>query len=35
MLGKAKVRAGNRQIITLLLRKPARWLYAKLWPILP
>ena len=35
MLGKAKVRAGSRRIITLLLRKPARWLYGKLWPILP
>lgn len=35
MLGKAKVRAGNRRIITLLLRKPARWLYNKLWPMFP
>jgi GAF domain-containing protein/multidrug resistance efflux pump len=35
MLGKAKVRAGSRQVITLLLRKPARWLYSKLWSILP
>ncbi len=35
MLGKAKIRAGNRQIITLLLRKPARWLYSKLWSFLP
>ncbi len=35
MLGKAKVRAGSRRIITLLLRKPARWLYGKLWSILP
>jgi len=34
-LGKAKIRAGNRRIITLLLRKPTRWLYAKLWPFLP
>jgi RND family efflux transporter MFP subunit len=35
MLGKAKIRAGSRKLITLLLRRPARWLYAKLWPILP
>jgi RND family efflux transporter MFP subunit len=35
MLGKAKIRAGHRKIITLLLRKPARWLYGKLWPLLP
>ena len=35
MLGKAKIRAGSRRIVTLLLRRPARWLYAKLWPLLP
>jgi len=35
MLGKAKIRAGHRRIVTLLLRRPARWLYGKLWPILP
>jgi GAF domain-containing protein/multidrug resistance efflux pump len=35
MLGKAKIRAGSRQVITLLLRKPARWFYSKLWSILP
>ena len=35
MLGRAKIRAGERRIVTLLLRKPARWLYAKLWPLLP
>jgi multidrug efflux pump subunit AcrA (membrane-fusion protein) len=35
MLGRAKVRAGQRKIITLLLRKPARWLYGKVWPLLP
>jgi RND family efflux transporter MFP subunit len=35
MLGKAKIKAGHRKIITLLLRKPARWLYSKLWSILP
>jgi RND family efflux transporter MFP subunit len=35
MLGRAKIRAGSRSIITLLLRQPARWLYAKVWPLLP
>jgi Membrane-fusion protein len=35
MLGKAKIHTGHRKIVTLLLRKPARWLYAKLWAILP
>ena len=35
MVGKGKIRAGSRKIITLLLRRPARWLYGKLWPILP
>ena len=35
MLGRAKIRAGRRKIITLLLRKPARWLYGKVWPLLP
>ncbi|MGH9317373.1 MAG: efflux RND transporter periplasmic adaptor subunit [Thermoanaerobaculia bacterium] len=35
MLGRAKISAGHRQIATLLLRKPARYLYAKLWPLLP
>lgn len=35
MVGKAKIRAGNRSIATLLVRKPARWLYNKFWPLLP
>ena len=35
MLGRAKVSVGSRRGITLLFRKPARWLYTKLWPILP
>ncbi|HMF08122.1 MAG TPA: GAF domain-containing protein, partial [Thermoanaerobaculia bacterium] len=35
MLGRAKILAGRRKIAELLLRKPGRWLYAKLWPILP
>ena len=35
MLGRAKIRAGHRRIATLLFRKPARWLYGKLWPLLP
>ncbi|MGH9368573.1 MAG: efflux RND transporter periplasmic adaptor subunit, partial [Thermoanaerobaculia bacterium] len=35
MLGRAKIRVGQRRIVTLLLRKPARWLFNKLWPLLP
>jgi len=35
MLGKGKIRVGSRPIVVLLLRKPARWLYGKLWPLLP
>jgi RND family efflux transporter MFP subunit len=35
MVGRGKIRAGSRKIVTLLLRKPARWLYSKLWPLLP
>ncbi len=34
-VGSGKIRAGSRSIATLLLRKPARWFYAKLWPLLP
>ena len=34
-VGSGKIRAGSRSIATLLLRKPARWLYAKIWPLLP
>ena len=35
MLGTGKIRAGRRSIATLLLRKPARWLWRKIWPLLP
>ncbi len=35
MLGTGKVWAGRRSIATLLLRKPARWLWKKIWPLLP
>jgi RND family efflux transporter MFP subunit len=35
MVGRGKIRAGSRKIVTLLLRRPARWLYSKLWPLLP
>jgi RND family efflux transporter MFP subunit len=35
MLGTGKIRAGKRSIATLLLRKPARYLWAKIWPLLP
>ncbi len=35
MQGRGKVRAGWSNIATLLLRRPARWLYGKIWPALP
>jgi multidrug resistance efflux pump len=35
MLGTAKVWAGRRSIATLLLRKPARYIWKKIWPLLP
>jgi RND family efflux transporter MFP subunit len=35
MLGVGKIHAGRRSIATLLLRKPARWLWSKIWPLLP
>jgi RND family efflux transporter MFP subunit len=35
MAGTAKIRAGSRSVATLLLRKPARWTWRKLWPLLP
>jgi RND family efflux transporter MFP subunit len=35
MLGTGKVWAGRRSIATLLLRKPARYLWKKIWPLLP
>jgi multidrug resistance efflux pump len=35
MQGRGKVRVGWSSIATLVLRRPARWLYARLWPVLP
>ncbi|HEV8255058.1 MAG TPA: GAF domain-containing protein [Vicinamibacteria bacterium] len=35
MLGRAKVLAGHRRIGALLARKPGRYLYSRLWPLLP
>jgi hypothetical protein len=35
MLGRGKIRAGYRSIAWLLLRRPAGWIYAKIWPLLP
>jgi RND family efflux transporter MFP subunit len=35
MLGTGKVWAGRRSIATLLVRRPARWLWRKIWPLLP
>jgi RND family efflux transporter MFP subunit len=35
MLGKAKVSNGRRPILFAIARKPTRWLWNKLWPLLP
>ena len=35
MLGAAKVSDGRHSILTAIFRKPARWVWNKLWPILP
>ncbi|HTO89483.1 MAG TPA: efflux RND transporter periplasmic adaptor subunit [Thermoanaerobaculia bacterium] len=35
MLGMGKVWAGRRSIATLLLRKPVRYLWRRIWPLLP
>ena len=35
MLGTAKVRAGTRRMIVALFRKPVRYLWNKIWPLLP
>jgi multidrug efflux pump subunit AcrA (membrane-fusion protein) len=35
MLGRGKIRVGTRSVAALILRKPARWIYGKLWPLLP
>ncbi len=35
MLGRGKVQVGSRQMIVALLRRPLRWIWLKLWPMLP
>jgi len=35
MLGTAKVRVGTRRVITALFRKPVRYVWNKVWPLLP
>jgi len=35
MLGKAKVSTGTQRLLRALLRKPARWIWARIWPLLP
>jgi multidrug resistance efflux pump len=35
MLGKAKISTGTRRMGYAVFRKPARWLWAKLWPLMP
>jgi cobalt-zinc-cadmium efflux system membrane fusion protein len=35
MLGTGKVWAGRRSVASLILRKPVRYLWRKIWPLLP
>ena len=35
MLGKAKVSTGTRRLGYAIFRPPARWLWSKLWPLMP
>lgn len=35
MLGKAKVSTGTQRLLRALVGKPARWFWARLWPLLP
>jgi RND family efflux transporter MFP subunit len=35
MLGAAKISDGRHSILRAIFRKPARWVWNKLWPILP
>jgi multidrug efflux pump subunit AcrA (membrane-fusion protein) len=35
MLGKAKVSIGRRSLATALFRRPVRYAWLKLWPLLP
>jgi RND family efflux transporter MFP subunit len=35
MLGRAKISTGTRRLGYAVLRKPARWFWAKLWPMMP
>ncbi len=35
MLGTGKVSVGTRRVITALFRKPVRYLWTKIWPLLP
>ncbi len=35
MLGKAKISAETRRLGYAFFRKPARWFWAKLWPLMP
>ncbi len=35
MLGKAKISNGRRPLLLAILRKPARWIWTKIWPLLP
>jgi hypothetical protein len=35
MLGRGKINVGTRRMISAMFRKPVRYLWMKLWPLLP
>jgi len=35
MLGKAKITTKTRRLGYAVFRKPARWFWSKLWPLMP
>lgn len=35
MLGTGKISVGTRRVVTALFRKPVRYLWTKIWPLLP
>jgi hypothetical protein len=35
MLGTGKIRAGSKSIAALLLRHPVRYVWSRIWPLLP
>ena len=35
MLGTGKISVGTRRVVTALFRKPVRYIWTKIWPLLP